>query len=616
MILSGKRKILIGAVSTAAALCIIILSIVVYRYLNFEPDKSTKVNSKGMLIDDVFTDKARYNPQDKVAIKIALNNKLNKAYSGNLNIYFQYLNKTVEVKKVKLALKSNEKKTIDISWKAPKEDYKGYMVGVYAYHGAKLDDNKNTAVDVSSDWSKFPRYGYIAEYPKQDKEKSEAVIDWINKFHIDGLQFYDWQNKHQKPLPTDDISKMPESWKDIANRDIYFQTVKDYIDSAHDKNMNAANYNLIYGAYTDYKEDGIKPEWGIYKDSNHAEQDEHPLPSSWASSLDIFNPANKEWQSYIYNQEKNVNKILNFDVFHMDTLGKRGESYDYFGNEVNLPDTYTEFINNAKKALGVKVLFNTVNRYGLEQVAKSDVDFLYSELWPSDFPSYYSFKDTVDKGYELTAGKKNTVIAAYMNYNRAESKGEFNDSSVRLTDASIFAAGGDHIELGDTGMLAKEYFPNKNLSMAPSLVKAMRNYYDFIVAYENLLRDGLTEVNNKIGIQGIDTSDKGEQDTVWTYAKEKKGVEVIQMVNLLGMEYPNWRDDGANYDPPTFKKALKLNYTTDAKNIKGVYFASPDINGGKSISLKYKSTSDGNKTNLQIDVPELQYWDMIYIEKE
>ncbi|MDK2814391.1 MAG: dextranase [Thermoanaerobacter sp.] len=35
--------------------------------------------------------------------------------------------------------------------------------------------------------------------------------------------------------------------------------------------------------------------------------------------------------------------------------------------------------------------------------------------------------------------------------------------SVRLTDATIFAAGGDHIKLGDTGMLSKEYFPSANL---------------------------------------------------------------------------------------------------------------------------------------------------------
>lgn len=573
-----------------------------------------KKTNADMLISDVYTDKARYNPKDSVKVTIDLNNKLGKNYKGNLTVNFISLNKIIESKKVKVNIAKDDKKTLEVAWSTPQDDYKGYLVEVAA-DGINMEDSRNTAIDVSSTWDKFPRYGYIAEYPEQTKDKSTDIITWINKFHIDGLQFYDWQNKHQKPLPGTP-GNIPASWKDVANRDIYFQVVKDYIDLAHGMNMKAANYNLIYGAYTDYGNDGIKKEWGIYKDGMHSVQDTHTLPSSWASSLAVFNPADKGWQNYIYNVENSVNKTLNFDIFHMDTLGYRGETFDYYGNSVNLPDTYTEFIDNAKKEMGVGVVFNTVNTYGLEQVAKSDVDFLYSELWPSDFPDYSGFKDTIDKGNVLTDGKKSTVIAAYMNYNSADSEGEFNEHSVRLTDAAIFAAGGDHLEIGDTGMLAKEYFPNKNLKMPNSLISAMRNYYDFIVAYENLLRDDLKDNNNEIQLDGIKTSNNGAPNTVWTYSKEKKGYDVIQMINLLGMKYSAWRDDGANYDAPTAQKDIKLSYTMAGGKVKGVYLASPDIKGGKSIRLKYTSKNDGSKTQLKIDVPELHYWDMIYIEKE
>lgn len=588
-----------------------------YKFKTFKADDISKVSNRGSLIKDVYTDKSRYNPKDNVNFKVELRNKLNNSYKGTLEVYFKHLNKTIEKKEIKVSLNNNEEKTIEFSWPAPQEDFQGYLVEVYAAHGISVDDHRNTAVDVSSTWDRFPRYGYLVEFPEQTKEKTAEIIERINKFHINGLQFYDWQNQHQKPVPgmPNDI---PKSWKDIANRDIYFETVKDFIDEAHSKNMKAGNYNLIYGAYADYEKDGVKPEWGIYKDEKHEVQDTHNIPSGWAtSSLAVFNPANKDWQKYIYNVEKDVHKVLNFDIFHMDTLGYRGEyTYDYYGNKVNLPDTYTDFINNAKKEMGVAVVFNTVNRYGLEQVAKSDVDFLYSELWPSDFPNYYSFKETVDKGYELTAGKKSTVIAAYMNYGKANSKGEFNENSVRLTDAAIFASGGAHLELGDTGMLAKEYFPNKNLTMTDTLVAAMRNNYDFMVAYENLLRDGLKDVNNKIELEGIKTSSKGIQDTVWTFAKEKENYEVVQMINLLGMRRPAWRDDGGNYDAPAFKKKIKLNYAIKEGKVKGVYLASPDLNGGKSISLKYSAKKESDGEMLQIEVPELQFWDMIYIEKE
>lgn len=606
-----KKKIVITSI------CIVCIAALftVHKVLSFEADKAVKIIDKGKLLSDVYTDKARYNPKDSVNITIELDNKLNSNYSGKLNVYYKNLNKTIGTKEIKVEIKKGEKKSINIAWNPPANDFKGYMVEVYAFKGINVIDSRNTAVDVSSNWDRFPRYGYVAEYPKREKGETEKIIDNLNKYHINGLQFYDWQNKHHKPIP-DTKDNTYSVWKDIANRDVYYDTVKNYIDAAHSKNMKAANYNLIYGAYTDYKQDGVKPEWGIYKDSEHNEQDMHQLPSGWASSIDVFNPANRDWQNYIFNEEKKANKLLNFDIFHMDTLGGRGLVYDYEGKEVDLPSTYTEFANNAKKTLGTGIVFNTVNRYGLEYIAKSDVDFLYSELWPSENKDYNSLKETVDIGYELTGGKKNTVIAAYMNYGSADSKGEFNENSVRLCDAAIFAAGGDHIELGDTGMLCKEYFPNKNLTMTDSLKASMRNYYDFITAYENLLRDNVSEKNNKIQLQDIKTSNNGKADTVWTYAKGKEGYDVIHMINLLGYKWTGWRDDGANYDPPELKKNIKLKYYIKDDEIKGVYLASPDLMGGKSEKLKYNVKEENGERYLEIYIPELQYWDMVYIEKE
>ncbi len=606
-----KKKIVITSI------CIVCIAALftVHKVLSFEADKAAKIIDKGKLLSDVYTDKARYNPKDSVNITIELDNKLNSNYSGKLNVYYKNLNKTIGTKEIKVEIKKGEKKSINIAWNPPANDFKGYMVEVYAFKGINVIDSRNTAVDVSSNWDRFPRYGYVAEYPKREKGETEKIIDNLNKYHINGLQFYDWQNKHHKPIP-DTKDNTYSAWKDIANRDVYYDTVKNYIDAAHGKNMKAANYNLIYGAYTDYKQDGVKPEWGIYKDSEHNEQDMHQLPSGWASSIDIFNPANKDWQNYIFNEEKKANKLLNFDIFHMDTLGGRGLVYDYEGKEVDLPSTYTEFANNAKKTLGTGIVFNTVNRYGLEYIAKSDVDFLYSELWPSENKDYNSLKETVDIGYELTGGKKNTVIAAYMNYGSADSKGEFNENSVRLCDAAIFAAGGDHIELGDTGMLCKEYFPNKNLTMTDSLKASMRSYYDFITAYENLLRDNVSEKNNKIQLQDIKTSNDGKADTVWTYAKGKEGYDVIHMINLLGYKWTGWRDDGANYDPPELKKNIKLKYYIKDDEIKGVYLASPDLMGGKSEKLKYSVKEENEERYLEICIPELQYWDMVYIEKK
>ena len=152
--------------------------------------------------------------------------------------------------------------------------------------------------------------------------------------------------------------------------------------------------------------------------------------------------------------------------------------------------------------------------------------------------------------------------------------------------------------------------------MTDSLKASMRNYYDFITAYENLLRDNVSEKNNKIQLQDIKTSNNGKADTVWTYAKGKEGYDVIHMINFLGYKWTGWRDDGANYDPPELKKNIKLKYYIKDDEIKGVYLASPDLMGGKSEKLKYNVKEENGERYLEIYIPELQYWDMVYIEKE
>ena len=63
-----------------------------------------------------------------------------------------------------------------------------------------------------------------------------SVITSLKRYHINGLQFYDWQYKHHKPLAgTPD--KPDNNWTDIANRNTSLTTVKNYISAAHKAGM-------------------------------------------------------------------------------------------------------------------------------------------------------------------------------------------------------------------------------------------------------------------------------------------------------------------------------------------------------------------------------------------
>ena len=69
---------------------------------------------------------------------------------------------------------------------------------IYQEAGGKQNTYGSIAVDVSSDWTKFPRYGFLSSYGKN--EPIEKNIDFMNRCHINGIQFYDWMYDHHKPL--------------------------------------------------------------------------------------------------------------------------------------------------------------------------------------------------------------------------------------------------------------------------------------------------------------------------------------------------------------------------------------------------------------------------------
>jgi dextranase len=82
----------------------------------------------------------------------------------------------------------------------------------------------------------------------------------------------------------------------------------------------------------------------------------------------------------------------------------------------------------------------------------------------------------IDNGFSWSNGRA-VVLAAYMDYNYASTHAgaQFNEPGVLLTDATIFASGGAHIELGDGHrILDNEYFPNHNLVPSQQLLDHLK----------------------------------------------------------------------------------------------------------------------------------------------
>ena len=542
----------------------------------------------------ITTDRAAYNPGEVVTFTID-----NSSLPASARVRYKYLNTIIS---------ENTISGSSWTWKTPVADYSGYSAEVYSSVNGIETICSVIGVDVSSDWKKFPRYGFISKFPQLNDGDVNSIISNLNRYHINGLQFYDWQNKHHKPLPL--IGSVPATtWKDILNRDIYFSTVQKYIASAHSYNMKAMFYDLVYGAWDSGEADGVLKEWYLYSDNTHTNKDLLSLP--FISNIYLLDPSNTSWQQYLINQIKIVYQFLDFDGYHMDQVGDRGSRYTYDGAFLNLAETFKPFIEAIRSDEPHKdIVMNAVAQYGQKGIASASTDFLYTEVW-SPFDTYSDLGNLIQQNNALSSNSKNTVLAAYLNYDLSKNKGYFNTPSVLMANAVIFSFGGAHLELGEH-MLGNEYFPNENLSMKSDLKSALVNYYDFLVAYENLLRGGgsfnnvsLVSSDIKMVVGGWPAS----EGAVSVTAKKVGSTQVIQLINFKNSTTLNWRDNSGIQVAPAIIKDAKLILTSNTP-VKKLWTASPDVIGGASRALAFVQT--GDKVNFIL--PELQYWSMVVME--
>jgi len=572
----------------------------------------------------IVTDKARYIPGQRVKLQVNITNPTNETVTGSVYVSVNHLSQPIATLPFRnITVPAKQTKQVVLTWTPRKANYQGYFVqGVVKSQAGSNLSTFQTAVDVSSDWTKFPRYGYVSDYPKMSLGQVTSELDQLKNYHIDGLQFYDWQWKHDVPL-AGTVAHPASTWQDIAGRTNFRQTILDMINVGHRLGIKSYNYNLLYGAWAGYQKDGVKPSWGLYSDNGGNLQVSVPMPNGWSTSaIDVFNPGNSGWRNDILNQEAKVFKAYPFDGWQVDQLGNQGTVYDAKGNFVDLAATFTPFLNSAVKTLHKQVIFNDVGGYGLQDVAaKSEESLAFVECWLQSGQAVYNdLKDTIDQVNVLSKDKKATVLAAYMDSSYANSfssqnPGKFDTPGVLLTDATIFASGGDHIELGDNlQMLNAPYYPNHNLVMDDALKSQLLSYYNFMVAYENLLRGGLKNSTDAVTVQGLQTSDQGQPGTIWQFSKAGAGYHVLQLINLYGQNTPLWADANASAAKPKVFHNMKVKYYVEKTRVSQVFLASPDIEGGTTEKLSFSSGHDKKGNFVQFEVPSLHYWDMIYMK--
>ncbi|BCG57678.1 glycoside hydrolase family 66 protein [Paenibacillus sp. URB8-2] len=126
------------------------------------------------------------------------------------------------------------------------------------------------------------------------------------------------------------------------------------------------------------------------------------------------------------------------------------------------------------------------------------------------------------------------------------------------------------------------------------------------------------------------SSPNGEAGKIWTISKAKDGYDIVHLINLKQNTSTRWRDDNATYvDPGVLSNvSVKIYYEGSLASTPKVWWATPDSIGTDPANFQYGKAnlltqgsnwttgSDANGNFITLTVPQLNYWDMIWIEKD
>ena len=334
------------------------------------------------------------------------------------------------------------------TYTTPSEDNQGYLVTAT---GAD-DTHAETALDVSSSWTRFPRMGYLSHFKPTAPEGTDGHTtyesflfqrpqDYINKlsqdYHINALQYYDWQYRHEQPVATGDLADKWPLWY----RDTYAskKTITDYIKDAKNANMGSLAYSMAYAANDNYDTNTIKDEWRLREDNGSywvrdlGEQWWVPTPKGVnkpKSHQFMMNVNTQGWRDYITDQYVTQKDAFGFDGTHIDTLGQTVKK-EASGNSVDLTDGLTALVNETASKTGTATGINLPDGAGTDKIGPSSASYIYTELW--DHNETNQQVASYLQGARDKSANKPQIVAAYANnYDPASWVADPSDSNKQI----------------------------------------------------------------------------------------------------------------------------------------------------------------------------------------
>lgn len=404
--------------------------------------------------------------------------------------------------------------SLQVEWQPPFEPA-GYGATAELFDEAgKMISQVDTSFDVLDKWSDFPRYGFLTDF-SAERPDPEATIMALNRFHINGLQFYDWQFRHDKLLaPATDYT-------DPLGRHMSLAAIQNLVVAAGNHGMAAMPYLAVYAASAKF--------WREHLEAALYDRSGQPIPFG-EDFLGLMNPEEgSAWRGHLLEECAKALKAISFAGLHIDQYGEPKEVWDAAGQQVNLPAAFSGFIRAARAQHPEKtILFNAVGNWPIKDLAASPLDFMYIEIWPPDV-HYHDVAKIVLEAVSLSGGKP-VVIALYLPADRPE--------NVMQANAIIAACGGTRIELGENNrLLTDPYFP-KHQAISPELENDLSHYYDYLVEYGEWMQSySIRTDERQIWAQARFKPEEIIIDqAIWAVARQYPNGLAVNLVNFNGLE--------------------------------------------------------------------------------
>ncbi|MGH2523010.1 MAG: glycoside hydrolase family 66 protein, partial [Anaerolineales bacterium] len=286
-----------------------------------------------MRLADLYPARGMFLPGEKVALVAEVEAEAPAAATLRLSI--TRLATTTAILTRSAALAAGQQQ-ITIEWRAPLAASRSYGVEAQLLDEAgAICHATSTAFDVLPHWTAFPRYGFLSDF-SPGRADVTATVRALARFHLNGLQFYDWQYRHDSLLPPD------TDYADPLGRRSSLRVVQNFIEAAHAHGLAALPYLAVYAASAQYWR--AHPAWALYDSQGR------PIPFG-ENFLGLMNPApGGPWAGHLLDECSRVLAALPFDGLHVDQYGEPRVAFDAQGRPVDLPSAFAGFIAALKAA--------------------------------------------------------------------------------------------------------------------------------------------------------------------------------------------------------------------------------------------------------------------------